>query len=299
MLKVGSCGIFMFYSLTEEEGTPAAVIFLTAYALSAFVIAYWTNIMWLDAVIFLPLMVLGIRRLVDGRGWYLYTFILALGIITNFYMGYMLCIFSVIYFVCYFLLISGRRKNIKAILLYVMSSLLAGMLSMWVLLPTISAMRGGKADAGIEDLLQCAKQFVRQLSTHEIIVANFCGVIPGGLPLIYTGIFVILVIVWWFLGNEDWKQKVGYILMIATICFSFKYRNLDYIWHGFRSPGGSPYRFSFLYTFLIAEMGWRGYKELSDMGENYGGKIKWLFACALLAVVVVIERKYFFEACFC
>ena len=77
----------MFYSLTEEEGTPAAVIFLTAYALSAFVIAYWTNIMWLDAVIFLPLMVLGIRRLVDGRGWYLYTFILALGIITNFYMG--------------------------------------------------------------------------------------------------------------------------------------------------------------------------------------------------------------------
>ena len=208
ILKVGSCGISMFYSLTEEEGTSSAVIFSTAYALSAFVIAYWTNIMWLDVVIFLLLMVLGIRRLVDGRGWYLYTFILVLGIITNFYMGYMLCIFSVIYFVCYFLFISGRRKIIKAILLYVMSSLLAGMLSMWVLLPTISAIRGGKADAGIEDLLQCAKQFVRQLSIHEIIVANFCGVIPenqitGGLPLIYTGIFVILVIVWWFLGNED------------------------------------------------------------------------------------------------
>lgn len=61
-------------------------------------LAYAQNVLWLDAVILLPLVCAGLDRLLAGRGAVGFCLALAAAIFTNFYMGYMLCIFSVLYF---------------------------------------------------------------------------------------------------------------------------------------------------------------------------------------------------------
>lgn len=126
MLKTGCTGFTMFLFLNRKGQSCGLLVFSTAYALSSYVIAYQYNLMWMDALIILPLMVWGIERLIDSGKCLLYTGMIALSVITNFYTGYMLCLFSVLYFLFYFLLISEQKKSFKRIAEYAGCSFLGG-----------------------------------------------------------------------------------------------------------------------------------------------------------------------------
>ena len=294
MLKVGSCGASMFFCLSGKQKEPAALLFSSAYALSAYTIAYWFNIMWLDAVILLPLLAFSIRRLAEERHWLMYTFILALGIITNFYMGYMLCLFSLVYFLCYFLLISDCGKNFRTLLIYAGSSLLGGLLSMWILIPALLSMQGGKGFSGIALLL---RDFTKRFGYRELIPLIFTGTISGeqitsGMPLLYCGVGALIFAGYWFLNRKiKLRKKAAYLLLLLLLVLSFSYTNLYCIWHGFNLPMGSPYRFSFLYVFLISELAWLGYREW--IRENRQGTILLLLCGAFLLLLLFVERERF------
>ena len=111
ILKIGLIGWSMNYYLMTKHESVGNLMFSTAYALSGFVTAYFFNIIWLDGIMLLPLMVLGIERLIDNRRYMLYIITIGLAIATSFYIGYMLCIFSVLYFVCYFFCFQNKRKK--------------------------------------------------------------------------------------------------------------------------------------------------------------------------------------------
>ena len=65
-------------------------------------IAYYWDLMWIDAMVFFPIVVLGIEKIINSRKPLTYIVALSLTLITNYYMGYMVCIFSVIYFLVYY-----------------------------------------------------------------------------------------------------------------------------------------------------------------------------------------------------
>ncbi|HOD02530.1 MAG TPA: YfhO family protein, partial [Clostridiales bacterium] len=100
MLKViAAACCFSYYLKISLPGKDSLIpAFSVCYALCGFFTGYSSNIMWLDALIFLPLIALGIERIVEERGGVLYCAALGVAIITSFYTGYMLCIFSVFYF---------------------------------------------------------------------------------------------------------------------------------------------------------------------------------------------------------
>ena len=71
MLKAGLSGFFFAYYLEKTRKTTdmyGITMFSTMYALCAYAMAYQTNTMWMDALMLLPLLALGIERLVtDGK----------------------------------------------------------------------------------------------------------------------------------------------------------------------------------------------------------------------------------------
>lgn len=293
LLKTGFIGLSMFLFLNRKKHDIYMLIFSTAYALCAYVIAYQFNLMWMDALILLPLMVWGIEFLVDKQKYILYIVTIASAVITNFYMGYILCIFSVIYFLCYFFLISEQKFKIKTILAYGMSSLIGGALSMWIALPTLYALQGGKNNFNLETVRSILGNFGELFDSQTLLKTAFMGTIceeqiSGGDPLLYCGIFSVLLAVYCFLcGNERLRQKAGYVLLLFSLVFSMKYYNLNCIWHAMSSPMGSPYRFSFLYIFLLlvlASMGWE------VLGEKENGKYV-LTGIGIILIVVLILQK--------
>ena len=146
VLKMSACGLTMVLYLDGTRGLrPASLLFTTAYALCGYSNAYAWCVMWLDAVVLLPLIALGIERLWRQGRPLLYILSLGGAIVCCFYTGYMLCLFSVLYFL--FLVLrdtpSLRKLQWKRLLRYALASLLAGGLSAGMLLPGFLALRGG------------------------------------------------------------------------------------------------------------------------------------------------------------
>lgn len=148
ILKLSLAALTMSYYLSKRgtNGAPNLALSL-AWSFSAYFTLYSINIMWLDALVLLPLIALGIERLIYRGKFLLYILSLAGAIFCNYYIGYMLCIFSVLYFL-YALLRERRpaRALATAGIRFAISSLLAGGLNAVLLIPVGLSMSDGKAE---------------------------------------------------------------------------------------------------------------------------------------------------------
>lgn len=70
------------------------------YALCAYMIVQTMDPMWLDCVIALPLICWGIDSLIKENRFRLLIGSLVYAFVSNFYIGFMAAIFSVLYFIC-------------------------------------------------------------------------------------------------------------------------------------------------------------------------------------------------------
>ena len=81
------------------------------------------------------------------------------------------------------------------------------------------------------------------------------GLVPSfkeGLPNLYCGVGTI-ILSFLFLTTKHVKlrDKICCVVLLVFFMLSFIIRQLDYIWHGFHFTNMIPYRFSFLYSFVM------------------------------------------------
>jgi len=81
-----------------------------------------------------------------------------------------------------------------------------------------------------------------------------------GLPNVYCGTCII-VMAFLFLTSRQVKvrDKICSVALLVFFMCSFLIRQLDYIWHGFHFPNQIPYRFSFLFCFVMVWMAYRAW----------------------------------------
>ena len=114
------------------EQMSGVAIFGMFYALSGFTAAFSWNLMWFDCVLLLPLVLLGLERLVNEDKGILYTVTLGLTILSNYYIAIMVCISLVFYFLVLFITMPVPEKKsvyLQKIGYFTLFSLLAGALS--------------------------------------------------------------------------------------------------------------------------------------------------------------------------
>lgn len=278
LLKIGLCGLTLsiFLRKSFKEFGYFSIIFSSAYALMAYNTMYQSNIMWLDGVILLPLVLLGINNIVNNKKILLYIFTLALSIITNFYIGFIICIFSVIYFI-YKIAVENtyNKKNFSKLVIYnrikyfLLGSILGGALSSFVLIPTVYALSGGKAkfeffsapihsNFKIYDIV--SKFYINGLVNNDIL---------KGLPNIYCGIFIaILFILYFFNKGIKRGEKICSIIVVGILLVSFYVNKIDYIWHGFNKPVGFPYRYSFIFSFFMILLAYKAYINIKNTSNR-------------------------------
>ena len=104
-LKAVFASVFMAFYLKKvfNKNDISILIFGLLYAYSGYFCAYYWNIMWLDGMVFLPIIMYGINRIIDDKKPLLYTISLAVMLFSNYFIGYMICIFCVFYFIIYFI----------------------------------------------------------------------------------------------------------------------------------------------------------------------------------------------------
>ena len=81
-----------------------------------------------------------------------------------------------------------------------------------------------------------------------------------GLPNLYCGIFPIALAFLFLLAKEvRLRDKLCATALLLVFMVSFIFRQLDYIWHGFHFTNQIPYRFSFLFSFVLLYMAYQAW----------------------------------------
>lgn len=311
-----SSATFSYYlkkSLSKSDYLTAA--FGVLYAFSGYFIAYYWNLMWLDAVVLLPLVILGIEKIIKKGKPGLYIISLALTMFSNYYMAYMICIFSVIYFVFYYFascvsptlndfrlplemdrffnkgIVYKIRSNrfLNSALIFAISSLAAGALTAFALIPTRFILSACSATSG-----SFPKDLEIYNNVFDFVINHFADLEPtirssgeNVLPNVYCGVLTVLLIpIFYFTKSIHLREKVSYTCLVGVIFLSFNMNYLNYIWHGLHFPNDLPYRFSFMYSFIILTMGFKAIIRIKEISP----KIILATAMGVVTFLVVAEK---------
>ncbi len=264
-LKVSLSGYTMAYFLgnkgKEKDNSFYIVPISVAYALNNYVIGYYWNIMWIDCLFIFPIIILGFQKLMEDRDPRMYTLAMFYALYCNYYIGFMICIFMVLWFFVY------SHKTIKKFFVdginFAMYSLTSGGMAAFLLIP---AYRGIMSTASATAELpkwqwygnifdQLKKQF---FWTDALTNQTF----DGGVNL-YCGVLAIFAL-FLYLVADDIKlwQKIKYVLLIVFLVMSFNNELLNFIWHGFHNQYGIPNRFAFLYIFVLLLLTYEALRKL-------------------------------------
>lgn len=289
LIKIGFIGLaFWFYgSQTYKLPRWHVVILSICYALMSFVTAHSELIMWLDAFIYLPLITLGINRLIQHKKPVVLFVSYLLLFLSSFYMGFMIGVFSVLYFLVQ--LFKDWTANKKSILPYAITSLLAGGASMIIILPAVLDLRSnGEALSTISSLKTEATD------VFDLVMKNMIGVYDttkyGSIPFIYIGLLPLILCIFYFLSKKfPLKEKLLYGSIFALLITSFYLTPLNLFWHGFHAPNMFLFRYAYLFSFLVILLAGYGLEQLT--AKNQG-----LFIAITLCLIGVFTFSFGFKA---
>ncbi|MGN1085547.1 MAG: YfhO family protein [Porcipelethomonas sp.] len=274
LVKLGSASVtFCYYLQKSKKLSPVhALVFSVLYALCAYGVIQLIDPMWLDGLVLLPMIILGVEYLVDDGRKLNYIIPLAIMMIANFYIGYMICIFTALYYFYY--VIFGCQNAEKKNRLYEIwqsfvrigiSTVTALACAAFMLLPVYNALKLGKFDFTEPDF-SYATQFSPLDFFPQLMVAQYDSVNVQGLPEIYCGILTVVLVPLFFLNKEiKVLKKVGYALLAAVLFTCMYIRPLDMVWHGFQMPNWLPFRYSFTFSFVLLCMAAETFKNMSGI----------------------------------
>ena len=339
-IRLGLAGLFfaLFLKHTFKVEDFSIAVFGAFYGLCAWALGYQWNVMWLDTFALLPLVALGMVKLLRDKKPMLYTISLFLSIFANYYIGFFTCIFVLLSFCCYQICRAESFKTLAQDLgrIALFSILAIGMTAI-LELPTLAAMQNTQSsvnqypDGFAMNILsreECAdaiaawdafknagetgaaffsrmglwfKAMWESLGPVTEGMRQVAGNISGtmtitfkeGLPNLYCGIStVIFSALFLTSGQIKLRDKICAVSMLVFMILSFLLRQLDYIWHGFHFTNMIPYRFSFLFSFVMLYMAYRAWMVRSSF------KLWQIIVAALLSLTVMVCSKSWNEPIF-
>ncbi len=261
LFKIGLCGgIFSWYL---HKRNPAAglspIVFGSMLAMGNFMTGYYFNLMWLDSVALLPLIMMGIEKIVKGKSPVMYTLALFGALWCNYYIGFMLCFFSVLYFVICLMQTAGMdlKKALSRLVTFACHSLMAGGMASMVLLPAYLSLRYAEnmSSSSFPTNIKFYTDFIDLMVSHAVYqhpinisdsqvgLNVYCGSVVAGLVILYLLDTRIRL-----------RERLGKLFLAGFLLLSFAMNVLNYIWHGFHTQNGLPNRFAFIYVCVLLVM---------------------------------------------
>ena len=271
-LKLVSCTVSfaVLLDVKFKQRNWTTLLFSLSYGFMSYLSANQFNVMWLDALIGLPLIILGVDALLQKRNPLYYVLPLSLTILSNYYTGYMICLFLGLYFPYAYLMINDSfswKNFIKQFGRFIFYSVLSVGLIMVILLPTFYSLLGSKGTATTiawslkseyNPLLMASKLFIGSFDFHEM---------QKGYPNIVVGSLALFSFLCYFKEkNIALFQRLYALFITVIILISFNIEMFDKLWHAGQLPNWYSYRFSFLFSFWMVFLGYQWTMKKTAVG---------------------------------
>ena len=273
-MKLGLASLFfaIFLSRIFQREDYSISFFGAFYGLCGWALAYQWNVMWLDTFALLPLLTLGTIRLLRDKKCVLYTVTLFLSVFANYYIGLFSCIFVLLVFICYEICRwKGVKRFFSDLFRIAWFSILGIGMTAILTIPAFMGLQntqsginafpeGFRLNIASENTLMGLLDAMRQVAGNTM-----GGTEPSfkeGLPNLYCGVGTVLLAFLFCIGSSaKLREKLCSVCLLLFFMLSFIIRQLDYVWHGFHFTNMIPYRFSFLFSFVLLYMAYRSYLE--------------------------------------
>lgn len=279
------------------------------YAFCSYFIAYYWNVMWIDAMYIFPFVILGIEQIIDSGKTRTYFLSLIIAIFSNYYIGYMICIFSCIYFIYYYVCsldkIKAKKKRFSSDKMFIdkishsfffrsglkfaFSSLGAVIVLLFMLIPLAYVLQSSSATTG-----NSPSESSYYFNIFDFISNHLGSLEPtirssgdDVLPNVYCGVLTIILIPLYAFSNKiSSTEKAATAILLAIMYFSFNLNYINFIWHGLHFPNDLPYRQSFIYSFILIVIAAKALKNIKE----YNKKQILAVAIAIIAYIVLVQE---------
>ncbi len=291
--KISCAGLTMSLFLRKHRKYSefTAVVFSLCYALCGYSCANTINPMWLDAVALLPLIIMGLERMCRKRGFMLYTLTLLFAIMANYYTGYMLCIFSLLYFA---FLISSRKTFLRKqkIGIFLFSSASAVFMAGIIIVPAVAPLFEGKLSGGLDrvEFRECFNMLDGLLKFYPTV---YDSQRYNGLPFLYCGLFALIFAILYFMCKKvAVRERISSGVLCGLLMFSLYFKPLDNLWHGGRAPVWFEHRYSFLLIFMLVILGAKAFENLKELHARHFGTAFFILLALLLTANAFRSREF-------
>lgn len=273
MCKVGACSVTFSYYLnkTKRADSLSGILFGTMYGLMSYVVVQLMNPMWIDGVVYLPLIILGIEELVKDKRILPFAIPTGLMFIANFYIGYMVGIFAALYFVifaagegCFFSIKKLLDRGLRALI----GAIIAVLIGAITILPIYKILSLGKMEFSTPPTYEAYDKFPIAQVLGKLLPFSYDSVNVQGLPFIYCGVLTLILFPAYFaVKNISIKKKITSAITVGVSFILMYVSTFDLLMHGGQWPNWLNYRYSFVFSFLILTLGAEALNNIKNINR--------------------------------
>lgn len=254
IIKMMFGGLFMYFLLHSKakKNNLFIVCVSICYSFIAYSFVYQSNFMWLDAVMILPLVVLGIEKLQQKKMKWLYPISLAYALLCSWYTGAMICLFAVLYFLYFYFSTQRKKRRIGDLLFFILFSISGGFIAGLWWVSAFLHFSGTKVHSNFPTF----KWYSIATFFHGFLLDGYDGVSSicqneGYIPAFTSLVLIVYSIHFFF--NKGYSLKFRLLnLSIFLFYFLMSTNSCTYTLLHFGSvPTWFPSRYAFIYSFII------------------------------------------------
>ena len=292
LLKIGISGACMAWYMQKKTNgrKDIGACIGSMYGLSDFILGYYSNLMWLDCLMLLPLLAWCIEELVSRGRWRKYTLILGYCIFSNYYMGFILCVFSLLYYMAVYIGAEKRKDPLwRSGVKFAGASLLSAATAAVILIPAFFAVSETTAAkrSGFSLTAHTYGNLWEQLGRLLFDAFPYTTSADQSSLNIYCGCAALLFLSLFFFNTRiSWRKKAVMAGLLLFYFSGFHFAALNLLLHGLHMPVGMPNRFAFVFIFLLLKAAGEGWEKAEYMEQRYllAGTGSVLFFCGLIGV---------------
>lgn len=239
MLKMAVCAFTAscFFTFCRRKlDTPSAVLLSVMYPFCGYAMMYYQNVIWLDMMYLFPLLLIALTRVTKKQNCLMYIAVLSAMMIVNYYIGYMVVIF-ILLFTAVYIVMNRKSEYCSRICREIfIGSALSALLTAVVWLPSLIQYFGsGRGETTLYDSLSTSK-FVTEYYT--LLPMLFC-----------TAFAAVAVSADIASGRKRSPRNKRMLTLLAFTLIPFVLEPINKMWHT-GNYMSFPGRFGFMTIFL-------------------------------------------------
>ncbi len=261
LLKLAACAFTatLYFLRTKKRLAPElAVLFGLFYAFSGYGLLFYQNVIWLDMMYLFPLLLLSFEHLIHRKKATPYVIALSAMMVTNYYIGYMVVLFTLLYFGIVIFSLSGEgRKQVS--IRFLTASFIAALLTAVVWLPSFLQYLSSGRDISIFESLMTSDLYTHRETTLAVLLPS-----AGAIMIMVYGLLHMPL---------QRGQMRDYLLLTLLLFIPIIIEPINKMWHT-GNYQGFPVRYGFMTTFMLLTVAaqvltrTRSLEQTSKMGPH-------------------------------